>query len=58
MSLQGLVDYHLHTAVTVDAHGTEEGCCQRAVALGLREIAFTNHVMSRYPDYTIRHLLT
>lgn len=53
MSLQGLVDYHLHTAVTVDARATEEGCCQRAVALGLREIAFTNHVMLRYPDYTI-----
>lgn len=53
MSLQGLVDYHMHTAVTVDAHMTEEDACQRAVALGLREIAFTNHVMLRYPDYTI-----
>jgi len=51
MRLQGLVDYHLHTAVTVDAHMTEKECCQRAVALGLREIAFTNHVMLRYPDY-------
>jgi len=53
MSLQGLVDYHLHTAVTVDADMTEAEACQRAVALGLREIAFTNHVMLRYPDYTI-----
>jgi histidinol-phosphatase (PHP family) len=53
MSQPGLVDYHLHTAVTVDAHATEAGCCQRAVALGLGEIAFTNHVMLLYPDYTI-----
>jgi histidinol-phosphatase (PHP family) len=53
MRLQGLVDYHLHTAVTIDAHMTEKECCQRAVALGLREIAFTNHVMLRYPDYTM-----
>ncbi len=53
MSVQGLVDYHLHTAVTVDAHMTEEECCQRAIALGLREIAFTNHVMLRYPEYAM-----
>lgn len=53
MNLQGLVDYHLHTAVTVDAHMSEQECCQRAVSLGLREIAFTNHVMLRYPDYAM-----
>lgn len=53
MSLRGLVDYHMHTAVTVDAHATEEECCQRAVALGLREIAFTNHVMLTEPDFTM-----
>lgn len=53
MSLPGLIDYHLHTAVTVDAQMTEEEGCQRAVALGLREIAFTNHVMLRYPDYAM-----
>lgn len=51
MSLERLVDYHLHTAVTVDAHMSEADVCQRAIALGLREIAFTNHVMLRYPDY-------
>jgi len=53
MSLHGLVDYHLHTAVTVDADMTEAEACQRAVALGLREIAFTNHVMLAQPDYII-----
>jgi histidinol-phosphatase (PHP family) len=53
MSLQGLVDYHLHTAVTVDADMTEAEACQRAVALGLQEIAFTNHVMLAQPDYIV-----
>lgn len=53
MSLQNLVDYHLHTAVTIDASMTEAEVCQRAVALGLREIAFTNHVMLAQPDYII-----
>lgn len=50
---QGLVDYHIHTAVTVDANATEEECCQQAIALGLREIAFTNHLMLTEPDYFI-----
>ena len=49
--MQGLVDYHLHTAVTVDANMTEAEACQQAIALGLREIAFTNHVMLAQPDY-------
>jgi len=53
VSLRRLVDYHIHTAVTVDAHATEAGVCQRAIELDLREIAFTNHVMLRYPDYTM-----
>lgn len=51
--MQDLVDYHLHTAVTVDADMTEAEACQRAVAMGLREIAFTNHVMLAQPDYFI-----
>lgn len=53
MSRRGLVDYHIHTAVTVDAHMTEAEACQRASALGLREIAFTNHSMLTEPDYTM-----
>ncbi len=31
----------------------EEQVCQRAAALGLDEITFTNHVMLRFPDYLI-----
>jgi len=53
VSQQGLVDYHMHTAVTVDAHMTEADACQSAIALGLQEIAFTNHVMLTQPDFTI-----
>jgi histidinol-phosphatase (PHP family) len=51
MDIHGLVDYHLHTAVTIDAHASEIEHCQRAVSLGLREIAFTNHIILGNPDY-------
>ena len=45
----------LRGAVTVDADMTEGEACQRALALGLREIAFANHVMLAQPDYINRH---
>ncbi len=45
------MDYHLHTAVTVDARMSESEACERAVALGIQEIAFTNHVMLNQPAY-------
>jgi histidinol-phosphatase (PHP family) len=32
---------------------TEEQACQRAIQMGIREIAFTNHIMPNYPDYTV-----
>ena len=46
-----LVDYHLHTAVTIDGKMNEVEACARAVELGFQEIAFTNHVMLNQPDY-------
>ena len=46
-----LIDYHMHTAVTIDAKMNEQEACARAVALGIQEIAFTNHVMLKQPDY-------
>ncbi len=46
-----LMDYHLHTAVTVDAHMSESEACERAIALGIQEIAFTNHIMLNQPAY-------
>ena len=50
---QDLMDYHLHTAVTVDGNMSEGEACERAQALGIHEIAFTNHVMLTQPDYNI-----
>jgi hypothetical protein len=45
MQPQKLIDYHLHTAVTIDGKMTEAEACERALFLGIQEIAFTNHVM-------------
>jgi histidinol-phosphatase (PHP family) len=53
MALEKLIDYHLHTAVTVDGNMTEYEACERAIALGIREIAFTNHVMLDQAKYRI-----
>ncbi len=50
--LKGM-DYHLHTAVTIDGKMTEASACERALSLGIGEIAFTNHVMLTQPNYTI-----
>jgi histidinol-phosphatase (PHP family) len=47
------MDYHLHTAVTIDCKMSEIDACERAVALGVDEIAFTNHSMLTEPEYTI-----
>jgi histidinol-phosphatase (PHP family) len=46
-----LQDYHLHTAVTIDGRMNEAEACERALMLGINEIAFTNHVMLNQPDY-------
>lgn len=46
-----LLDYHMHTAVTVDGKMNEVQACEQALAMGLSEIAFTNHVMLKQPDF-------
>ena len=46
-----LLDYHMHAAVTVDSRMKEAEACERALALGIHEIAFTNHVMLNQPGY-------
>lgn len=51
--LHGLMDYHVHTAVTIDGRMTEVQACERAILMGMQEIAFTNHVMLTEPEYTI-----
>ncbi len=48
---RGLIDYHLHTGVTIDAKMKEIDACERALSRGIREIAFTNHVMLNQPNY-------
>lgn len=48
-----LMDYHLHTAVTIDGRMTEDQACEKAISMGIDEIAFTNHVMLTQPDYRI-----
>jgi histidinol-phosphatase (PHP family) len=47
------MDYHLHTAVTIDGNMSESEACERSLAIGIQEIAFTNHVMLNQPDYQI-----
>lgn len=48
------LDLHLHTHETCDARdSTVEAMCRRASETGVREIAFTNHVILGNPDYTI-----
>ncbi|MGQ9533905.1 MAG: histidinol-phosphatase [bacterium] len=38
-----MIDYHIHTNHSIDAEGSLREYAQRAVALGLKEICFTNH---------------
>ncbi len=46
-----LIDYHTHTGVTVDARMSEDEACAQALARGIHEIAFTNHLMLNQPAY-------
>jgi len=46
-----LIDYHLHTGVTIDAKMSENEACAQALARGIHEIAFTNHIMLNQPAY-------
>jgi histidinol-phosphatase (PHP family) len=47
------MDYHLHTAVTIDGNMSEVEACKRALEIDIQEIAFTNHVMLNQPNYLI-----
>ncbi len=46
-----LIDYHMHSGVTIDAKMSEADACERARAQGINEIAFTNHMMLNQPNY-------
>jgi histidinol phosphatase-like PHP family hydrolase len=47
------LDYHIHTAVTIDVRMHELEACERAMALYIQEISFTNHVMLNQPNCLI-----
>lgn len=51
MTVQGLIDYHLHTSTSTDAHSTVSEYCARAAKLGLAEIAITNHMNLKEDRY-------
>jgi len=51
MTVRGLVDYHLHTTTSSDAHATVAEYCARAAELELAEIAITNHMNLRTDKY-------
>uniref|UniRef100_A0A7C6EB75 Histidinol-phosphatase n=1 Tax=candidate division WOR-3 bacterium TaxID=2052148 RepID=A0A7C6EB75_UNCW3 len=38
-----IIDYHIHPCYSVDAEGTIEEYCQRAIKLSINEICFTPH---------------
>lgn len=40
---KGLKDYHIHPDYSIDAQGSIEEYCQKAVEIGLSEICFTPH---------------
>lgn len=43
-------DYHVHTSFSGDCNSTMEQMIKKALKLGLKEIAFTDHVDYDYPD--------
>jgi histidinol-phosphatase (PHP family) len=53
MSTNGLIDYHLHTNTSSDAVATVSEYCEHASALGLAEIAITNHMNVRTAKYDV-----
>lgn len=44
------MDYHLHTDYSIDGEMIMEDACNRAIAKGLEEIAFTDHIDLDWPD--------
>ena len=39
-----LVDYHVHTSFSYDSEEDLNTMCEKAIELGLSEIAFTDHL--------------
>ena len=45
-----LVDYHIHTNHSIDGEMTIDEVCRKAISLGIKEIAFTDHIDLDWPD--------
>ncbi|HHU63015.1 MAG TPA: histidinol-phosphatase HisJ family protein [Clostridiales bacterium] len=45
-----MIDYHIHSNFSSDSTMDMDSACKRAIALGLTEIAFTDHIDIDYPD--------
>lgn len=48
-----MFDYHVHSNFSADCNTPMEKSMEQAVALGLKEICFTEHIDYEYPDPTI-----
>jgi histidinol-phosphatase (PHP family) len=48
-------DYHVHTRFSIDSRSEMSAVCEEAVARGLREVAFTDH-LNYGPGYPTDHL--
>jgi len=44
------VDYHIHTTHSVDGYASPSVMCRQAIAVGLREVAITDHLDSNPSD--------
>lgn len=53
--MEPFVDYHIHTTFSCDARSTLDAMCQRAIELGLQEIAFTEHADFEHLDICYRY---
>ena len=42
-----MFDFHMHSTVSFDGHSAPEEMVKAAVAAGLREVCFTDHLDSR-----------
>lgn len=52
-----MYDYHIHSAFSTDSNMTMDQACQQAVALGLKEIAFTDHLDIDYPNFNDQFMI-
>ena len=45
-----LIDYHIHTNHSIDGEMTIDEACIKAISLGIKEIAFTDHIDLDWPE--------